>query len=525
MATRRPAWRRFFAAFSILAVALLSAGALAYGYRDQIKGFVGHDQRQQIKALGETTWNAMVALRPIDDQRRVGADDGAPNILLVLLDTCRADKLGSYGFERDTTPALDELARDPDAVTFLNHYVQAPWTKPSVASLFTGLFPSDHGVVTGMLETTASASERRYRTQVLSPEVTTIAEVLGDAGYYTFAVLSPHHLGAEYGFDQGFAEYHGITSWPGGDRQRLNTATALIDAIDGKFFGFVHLLGCHAPFEPRHRSPEYMASHGFEYDEAARREAGVDFADSAISRLVNSGERELTEEDVRFLHLLYEAKLRWVDEELIRPLLKTLKETGRYDDTLILVTADHGEELYEHGRLAHGHALWNELIHVPLIAKFPKGARPEQLGPRISALTRAVDLYPSLMAFAGLPSPRGLRGVPALQGVFARHAFAEEASNCAPENVTTCQFERALITDRFKLIVRPGADPLLLFDLASDRAERRSLAGELPQRVATMTARLTELVEADVVKVTAPAVDTNLSEEKLDELRGLGYIQ
>jgi arylsulfatase A-like enzyme len=525
MATRRPAWRRFFVAFSILAVALLSAGALAYGYRDQIKSFVGHDQRQQVKALGETTWNAMVALRPIEDQRRVGADDGAPNILFVLLDTCRADKLGSYGFERETTPALDELARDPNAVTFLNHYVQASWTKPSVASMFTGLFPSDHGVVTGVLKTTDSASERRYRTQVLSPEVTTIAEVLGNAGYYTFAVLSPHHLGAEYGFDQGFAEYHGITSWPGGDRQRLNTATALIEAIDGKFFGFVHLLGCHAPFEPRHRSPDYMASYGFAYDEAARREAGVDFTDVAIGRLVNSGERELTDDDVRFLHLRYEAKLRWVDEELISPLIQMLKDTGPYDETLILITADHGEELYEHGGLAHGHALWNELIHVPLIAKFPKGQRPEELGPRVTGLTRGVDLYPSLVAFAGLPLPQRVRGVPALQGIFARQALAEQARNCAPEGVETCQFERALITDGFKLIVPSDEDPLLLFDMANDSAERRSLAGELPQRVASMTGHITELVEADVIKVTAPAVDTNLSEEKLRELRGLGYIQ
>jgi arylsulfatase A-like enzyme len=522
MPTRRPALRRFFVAFCILAVALLSAGALAYGYRDQIMGFVGHNQ--QIRAIGEKTWNAMVALRPIDDRPRVGADDGAPNILLVVLDTCRADKLGSYGFERKTTPALDELARDPDAVTFLNHYAPASWTKPSVASIFSGLFPSDHGVVAGVLATAEGAAESRYRTQVLSPEVATIAEALSDAGFYTFGVVPPYHLGAEYGFDQGFAEYRGSTTWPGGDRQMLNIATALIEAVHGKFFGFVQFLGCHAPFEPRHRHPDYMASYGFEYDEAARREAGVDFTDVAISRLANRGEVELTEDDVRFLHLLYEAKLRWVDEELIRPLIQTLKDTGRYDETLILITADHGEELYEHGGLAHGHALWNELIHVPLIAKFPKGQRPEQLGSQVTALTSGVDLYPSLLAFAELPSPHGLRGVPALQGVFAQQALAEQARNCKPEDLEPCQFERALITDGFKLIMGPDEDPLL-FNMTDDRAERRSLAGELPQRVAGMTGHITELVEADVVKVTAPSIDTQLPKQELNELRGLGYIQ
>ena len=524
MPMRRPARRRLFVAFAILAGALLITGALAYAYRGQIMALMGPEHREQIRAFEERAWNALVALRPIDDRARVGAEEGF-NVLLVVLDACRADKLGSYGFERETSPAIDEIARDPDSVTFLNYYVQAPWTKPSTASLFTGLFPSDHGVVVGHLKTSDSGSDRRYRTQVLSPDVATIAEILRDAGVYTFGVVSPHHLGPEYGFDQGFAEFHGITSWPGGDLQRLSTTTALIESITGTFFGYVHFLGCHAPFQPRYRDADYMASYGFEYNEDARREAGIDFTTTEISARVNDGELELSEEDAKFLHLVYEAKLRWTDQELIRPLIENLKESGRYDDTLILITADHGEELYEHGGLAHGHALWNEVLHVPLIAKYPKGRKPQELGPQVSSLVSSVDLYPSLLALAGLPSPQGLRGVPALQGVFPRHVLAESAQDCSPDQVATCQFERALITDGFKLIVDPDGDPPLLFDMAKDPVERRSLTSELPKRVASMNSRIAAFAEEEVIKVTAPSLDTDLAEDKLKELRSLGYIQ
>ena len=298
----------------------------------------------------------------------------------------------------------------------------------------------------------------------------------------------------------------------------------MIESITGKFFGYVHFLGCHAPFVPQHRDADYMASFGFEYDEATNRKAGIDFTRSETEARVNDGELELSDAQERFLHLVYEAQLRWADQELIRPLIQSLKDRGRYDDTLILITADHGEELYEHGRLAHGHALWHQLMHVPLIAKYPKGGKPEGVGPQVSSLTSSVDIYPSLLALAGLPSPQGLRGVPALQGDFPRHVLAERAVDCSPEHVATCQFERALITDGFKLITGLDGGPLL-FDIGSDPTERRSRAAEHPKRVASMSSRITQLAEEDVIKVTAPTLDTDLSEEKLKELRGLGYVQ
>jgi Sulfatase len=310
MPNRRRTLSRFTVSLAILGVVVLAVGGLTYGYPyisgivgPPLRTVVGPEHRDQIKGIAETVWNAAVSLRPIDDRSRVGGRDG-PSVLLVVLDACRSDKLGSYGFSRDTSPAIDELARDPDSVAFLNHYVQAPWTKPSTASLFTGLFPSDHGVVLGIEEASDDASGGHYRTQVLSPDAVTIAEALRDAGYYTFEVVAPHHLAADFGFEQGFTEYHGITSWPGGDLQRLSVTTALIESIKGRFFGYVHFLGCHAPFQHRYRDAEYMTTYGFEYDEAGRQEAGIDFTKTEISSRVNDGELELSNEDVKFLHLI-----------------------------------------------------------------------------------------------------------------------------------------------------------------------------------------------------------------------------
>ena len=524
MPTRRSASRLVFVALALLVLAALAIGAVGYQYRGKVTALVGFDPQEQVLALGETAWNSVVGLHPIDGRERVGSGDG-PSILYVVLDACRPDKLGAYGFERPTTPAIDALARDPDATTFENYYVHASWTKPSTASLFTGLFPSDHGVVLGAMKDNDDAGDQHYRTQVLSPDVTTIAEALNDAGYYTFEVVSPHHLGAEYGFDQGFDEYYGIVSWPGGDLQRLDTTTALIDSIEGRFFGYVHFLGCHAPFKPRYRDADYMASYRFDYDEAARQAAGVDFTTTDISGKVNNGQLELDDEDVRFLHLVYEAKLRWTDEYVVKPLIERLKAAGRYNDTLIVVTADHGEELYQHGGLAHGHALWNELLHVPLIVKYPKGGRPAEVGSEVASLVSTVDMYPSFLALAGLPAPKGLRGVPALQGVYAPHALAEAARDCVPEELATCEFERALITDGFKLIVGLDDGAPLLFNLADDPGEQHSLAADQPTRAADMNTRIARFADEEVIKVTTPSLDTELSEEKLKELRGLGYIQ
>jgi arylsulfatase A-like enzyme len=466
--------------------------------------------------------SVMSLVRPIDDRPRAGGADDF-SILLVVIDACRADKVGTYGFAKGTTPALDALAGDPDSVTFLNHHTQASWTKPSTASLFTGLYPHEHAAVLSTLATDEVGEDRTYITKGLSPDLTTLPEVLRADGYYTFGVVRISHLAAENGFDQGFEEFE-LVSY-GGDEVALRKTTALAEAISGKFFGYVHLLGCHRPFPEEVRDEAYMAEHGFPYDEEARREAGIEFAeiDYDFDERLKSGETVLTEEDVRFLHLVYEARTRWTDRNLVQPLIEQLKASGRYDETMLIITADHGEELYEHGGYGHGHALWNEVTHVPLIVKYPKGKKPKELGSRVEQMTQSVDIAPSLIALSGAKTDRTWRGTAVLAGSFPGYVFAEQA-DCGPENANTCHLNAgwALIQDHHKLI--EGDEAPLLFDLTQDPLEQKSLADSMGQRVEAMRGYVTKLKDASAAP-SANSLEIEVDEDALRSLRGLGYVQ
>ena len=162
-----------------------------------------------------------------------------------------------------------------------------------------------------------------------------------------------------------------------------------------------------------------MATYGFDYPEAERIAEGVDFTKPEIQEPLNEGSLKLTADDVRFLNLIYEAQIRLMDEQSVQPLLAALKETGRYDNTLIIVTADHGEALYEHQTYAHAEDwLWEEVVHVPLIVKFPKSMRPPALGNEVTELTSSVDLLPALAGLLGRAAPKQARGSPIFGGTF-----------------------------------------------------------------------------------------------------------
>ena len=253
-----------------------------------------------------------------------------------------------------------------------------------------------------------------------------------------------------------------------------------------------------------------MAEYGFEYDEAARASQGIDFTTTAIKNPINTGELELTAEDARFLSLVYDAKYRGVDRQVVAPLIKELRRIGRWDRTLFILTADHGEELYEHRGYAHGHALWNEVTHVPLIVKFPKGMRPAGLRKRVGALTSNVDLYPSILDLLGLQAPKGLPGRP-IFGAMTDRAI-----------MTQGRLEWAVLQGRDKLIARTSGEKLL-FDLETDPLEKSSQTAARPERAEELTA-MGEAALAYSGAVTAPEVETELSPEVVERLRSLGYL-
>ncbi len=442
--------------------------------------------------------------------------DGAarPNVLIVVLDALRADRLGSAGYDREITPALDALAADPDAVRFDRHYVQGAYTKASTASLFTGLYVFQHGVIMGHEMHESTQRPGLYPVQVLAPHFETMAERFGGLGYRTFGVVKSYHLDSRYGFDQGFQVYEGPQQ-VAGDRFRVMRAVDLA-AQGGPFFGYLHLNACHHPFPPGSRHPEIMQRYGveagFEYDEHARIAAGIDFTDARIMHAILDGEVQLQEDDERFLNLVYDAKARAADFH-VTAIVHGLRLAGVYDDTLLIVTADHGEELYDHRGYGHGHALWDEVVRVPLVVKFPKGWKPAALSSVISTTTQAIDLLPSLLDLIDEEPGPSLPGSQ-LFDARARRGFAYAETTD----------EWTLVQHGFKLI--DGSRRTLLFDLAADPGERTNRAESETQRLAEMRAAAAALREYAAVRPgEAPVIESELSEEAIRALRSLGYLR
>jgi len=311
-----------------------------------------------------------------------GPSAGRRNVLLLCLDTVRADRLGCYGYrERPTTPALDELATR--STLFRDVSAAAGWTKPSVPSFLTGTYPCQHGVYEGSARGLAGTI-----THTLPAAAATLAERFRAAGYATGAVIHNAQLRRGGGFEQGFDSFDD----EGGDARDIRgRAGRWLDAHgEGPFFLYLHFLDAHWPYEIP--------------DEAARRftSGDVDFfrrGDSrALRDAINDGQVALDDGQRDTLSALYDGALRYLDDEL-GALFADLQQRGLQDDTLVCVVADHGEEFLEHGRIGHGHGVWQNLLAVPWILHVP-GRAPEVS----TAPVELVDLPPTLLAAAGLPA-------------------------------------------------------------------------------------------------------------------------
>lgn len=459
-------------------------------------------------ALGLSCRERTVAEKPPE---RVGLARSEFHVMVVVLDACRPDKMGCYGFDRPTTPELDALAADPDSVLFRNHYVHGSWTKPSTASLFTGLYAHQHGVLKGHDPKGSPKGEegQLYSTQVLPDKHETLAERMKKAGYRTYGVVKSQHLVPKYGFAQGFDDYL-TPEVTGRDTRRVERFLELAKQSPDKSFGYLHVNACHYPFRLNERDAGYMDQFAIPYDEPARQAAGVDFTGPEIGHAIEKEGFKLRPDDVRFLNLVYEAQLRKVDQTLVGALIAGLREAGLYDNTLLIVTADHGEELYEHKGYDHGHAVWEELVHVPMIVKFPRGRRPSVLGQEVTRITRAIDVLPALLDFAGSPvTGGGLPGAAIFRGTFGDISISQARRNWA------------LVDGEYKLIVAGGKP--MLFHLRTDPGEQKDLAAREPERVRLMKTRLEGLLASGAGD--APTVNDRLTPEAEANLRALGYLR
>ncbi|HUT03259.1 MAG TPA: sulfatase [bacterium] len=295
------------------------------------------------------------------------------NVILISIDTLRADHLSCLGYQRPTTPNLDKLAAD--SVVFEQAITAAPWTLPSHASLFTGLMPSQHGV------------QNFY--QGLSDEALTLAEVMRENSFLTLGVASFEYLFPDYGLAQGFDEYY--FHCPQRADEVVDEALAMLDRhYDKRFFMFLHFFDPHDPYNPPEPYDTMFCPSGEK--ECLRKEYK-----SPVKAFLGRRRRP-TETDIQGSIALYDGEIRFVDDEL-SSFFDRLKELGLWQNTMIVVTSDHGEEFWDHRSLSHGFRLFEEQIRVPLIVKLP---HLQNAGLRVKHQVGLIDVAPTILSEVGL---------------------------------------------------------------------------------------------------------------------------
>jgi arylsulfatase A-like enzyme/Tfp pilus assembly protein PilF len=393
------------------------------------------------------------------------------NVIVVTLDTTRADRLGCYGYRQGLTPVLDSLAKR--GVLFENAYTTVPMTLPAHASLFTGLYPPEHGIHTNGKNS-------------LDNDIPTLADACRARGYDTGAFVASFVLDSKFGLDQGFQTYGDLLTGTIPTDEALHRSRDgnvvmdeamnwLINRTRTPFFCWVHLYDPHSPY--------------------------------------------LDHQDLfgdRFQDRPYDAEIAFVDVQLGR-LVNFLGTQGLVQQTLLIVVGDHGEGLGQHHERRHGQMLYNSTLHVPWIMSLP-GTLPA--GRRVGDPVSVVDLYPTvieaLQLDAGPPiSGRSLLAAAQGQALTSRPLYAETDEPWLESGWSPL---RVLISDHRKYIRTPKVE---LFDLQQDPQETQNLAAEFPDEIHSLERQLTDLESGLQLRVGSAV---HLSADERKKLAGLGYL-
>jgi arylsulfatase A-like enzyme len=385
-----------------------------------------------------------------------------PNVLLISIDSLRADHLSCYGYARATTPAIDRLASE--GMLFEQHISSSSWTLPGHASLFTSLPDSIHG---------AFESNRR-----IPDALHTITERFHDAGYKTQGFFSGPYMHPAFGFGQGFDSYVDCASYaaeidgrPAGewvDDRKVETESHkditnptvyaawqkwLAARGEGPFFTFVHMWDVHfdylppAPFDKQF-DPDYQGT-----------VTGENFF---VDPKINAG---MPERDKQHIVALYDGEIAWTDSFVAR-MRADLERAGLLENTIIVITSDHGEELFDHGGKGHRLTLFDEVVHIPLVVRYPAGLPRNS---RIAAQTASVDVGPTLLELAGLPAATDIFGTSLVH--FARDPKSVHPRRAVSELASVGRNVRAVRTLDSKVFDDVARDMGYYFDLARDPRE------------------------------------------------------
>jgi arylsulfatase A-like enzyme len=421
-------------------------------------------------------------------------DGGRPNVLIYLVDTLRADRLGCFGHDVGVSPHIDALAAD--GVLFEHTVSQSSWTKPAVTTIMTGLGPLSHGV--------------NGRLDMLPSEAETIAELLRDLGYWTAGFAANAYITEDAGFAQGFDDFDFAHSRSGAVTEKV-LGWLGEHAAESPFFLYVHTIDPHAPYEPAIRFREEFAS-------------GV--SDLSIGgfdhiRALGRNEIEITDALVEDLLRLYDAEVA-ENDHAFGMLLDGLRDLGMYDDTLIVFVSDHGEQFHEHGVFGHGWDLYQEVLDVPMIIRPPGGRSPI----RVSGTAQLVDLPATVLSAVGAQIPEGFEGS-------SLWSFVEGTSSEGPRRPAIAYMDYegregiTVLDDGWKLIeplsvgfvTRPE-----LYLRGRDHDERKNLLPDFPVRAGYL-ASLAKTALANRSNALKSERLSDFDAEKKKALEALGYLR
>jgi len=413
-----------------------------------------------------------------------------PNLVLIVIDTLRADHLPFYGYAHPTAPFLSELAQD--GIVFDRAYSTSSWTAPATASLFTSLYPFQHGVITGMVATLrAREVDPTITLHAIPDEAVTITEILRSSGYRTFGVADNLNICADEGFDQGFDAFHSDNDrGAAAVRARVEDWMEDMRGRESPYYLYLHFMDPHKPY--------------------------------TIQRIYFD---QLWVDDTTEV-AAYDSEIRHVDEQ-IRMLYEAL---GWGENTIVFITADHGEEFGEHGDFGHGHNLYDETLQVPLLA-YPSSAFGRE-SDRVSEPVSLIDLLPTLREIAGAPASaheegrsllRALRGE-ARSPADRRELFAHLERTQLEYRKGEARVVRAVISGSEKFILTTPGWREELYDVVDDPREANDLRPSHPAR-AEQLRRSFEAFEDNCFRLSAASKEIQLDESQVEKLRSLGYVQ
>ncbi|MGH9334019.1 MAG: sulfatase family protein, partial [Vicinamibacteria bacterium] len=389
--------------------------------------------------------------------KRVRNDARPLNLVVLVLDALRADRLSSSGYPRDTSPEIDRMAAE--SAVFERAYSQSSFTAASLPSILSGLYVQQHGA---------------HLFARLAEEVETLPEVLSARGYRTIALSANPFFSAEFGMAQGFAEFHPLYETSPVVRRGIDGAVLAEDFIpelagllaksgSEPFFLYLHFM---QPHEPYVAPPPFLGYYG------EPRGSPAEVAERLKALLKKPG-ASLSEDERQYVRDRYDENVRYADRQAGR-VLGLLRGLGLEENTVLVLTADHGEELFDHGDATHGGHLYDETVHVPLIVRAP--GVPAR---RIATLVQSIDLASTLLDIAGAASSLGA-GRSLLPLMRGKSEAAPEGSQAVFASLPS---GAAMIrTDRHKLI-RDPAGAWELYDLVDDPDERTNVATKDPERL------------------------------------------